>query len=112
MAMRALPLLLALAVAVAWPAGAQQSGLRGPLSAVAAPPAAQAPSPALPALLAPLAPISSAETDRCRLNCASGYYFCLSTETAEDCAPNWMQCRAACDAPTRRQVITANPGRP
>lgn len=104
--MRALPILLGLVLASAWPAGAQQA-LRGPVSAAKTPAAAQPASPTLPALLAPLAKPSSADADQCRLNCASGYYFCLSTETAEDCAPSWMQCRSACEAPTRRQVISS-----
>lgn len=104
--MRALPLLLALALASAWPAGAQQA-LRGPVSEAKAPSPAPPAAPALPALLAPLATPSSAEAERCRLNCASGYYFCLSTEAAEDCAPSWMQCRSACEAPQRRQAISS-----
>jgi hypothetical protein len=100
--MRIAPLLLILALA-AWPASAQQT-LRGPVqpeSARPAAPAAPQPAEPLPALIAPLAP-GPAAADRCRLTCASDYYVCLSTETAEDCAPHWSQCRSACAAAARR----------
>jgi hypothetical protein len=99
--MRAALLLLILALS-AWPASAQQSALRGPVTPG---PAKEAAAP-LPALLAPLAAPSAADAERCRLNCASGYYVCLSTEAAEDCAPNWMQCRSGCDAAARRRSTT------
>lgn len=102
--MRLVPILLALALAAAWPAGAQQAALRGPVAPKAEPAAAPLPPPP-----APLAPPQDAA--RCRTNCASGYYFCLSTESAEDCSPSWMQCRSACEAPARRQVITTLPPR-
>ena len=97
--MRIAPLLLILALA-AWPADAQQT-LRGPVQPGPAPtqPAAP-PAEPLPALIAPLASNGGA-ADRCRLACASGYYACLSTETAEDCAPNWIQCRSSCAAAAR-----------
>ncbi|CAN7548349.1 hypothetical protein LJR164_003891 [Phenylobacterium sp. LjRoot164] len=100
--MRIAPLLLILALA-AWPANAQQA-LRGPVQPEPARPVAAAaaqPTEALPALIAPLAP-SPANADRCRLTCASDYYACLSTETAEDCAPHWSQCRSNCAAAARR----------
>lgn len=107
--MRAAPLLLILALA-AWPANAQQTALRGPVKPERTE-EPQQPATPLPSLLAPLAGPSAADADRCRLNCASGYYFCLSTDAAEDCSPNWMQCRSGCDASARRQVITTRPER-
>lgn len=100
--MRVAPFLLILALA-AWPASAQQA-LRGPVQAEPAPPrppATQPPEP-LPALIAPLASNSADGADRCRLTCASDYYFCLAAETAEDCAPQWSQCRSGCSAAARR----------
>lgn len=98
--MRIAPLLLILALA-AWPASAQQA-LRGPVQPEPAQPPRPAAQPAepLPALIAPLAQPPAA--DRCWLTCANDYYVCLSTETPEDCAPHWMQCRSGCAAATRR----------
>jgi hypothetical protein len=107
--MRAAPFLLILALA-AWPANAQQTGLRGPVKPERTE-EPQQPATPLPALLAPLAGSSAANAERCRLNCASSYYFCLSTDAVEDCSPNWMQCRSGCDASTRRQVITTGSDR-
>jgi hypothetical protein len=89
--MRLRPFLLILALGLAAPAAAQQSG---------------APTPVLPAS----AP--AADVQRCRTTCASSYYFCLSTDAAEDCAPSWMQCRNACEAAARRQGVSALPPRP
>lgn len=111
--MRALPLLLILALA-ATPVAAQQktpapTPLRGPVSNAQTPTPA-APLSALPPLLTPLS-ASSADAGRCRLSCASGYYFCLSTDGPEDCAAPWGQCRARCDAPSPVQVISTIPGR-
>ena len=100
--MHVAPLLLILAL-TAWPANAQQP-LRGAVQPERAPPSSSPAPPAvepLPEILAPLASDAPA-ADRCRLNCASDYYFCLSTETAEDCAPTWMQCRSNCAAAGRR----------
>jgi hypothetical protein len=91
--MRLRPFLLILALGLAAPAAAQQSG---------------APTPVLPAP----APAPAADVQRCRTTCASSYYFCLSTDAAEDCAPSWMQCRNACEAAARRQSVSALPPRP
>ena len=93
--MRLRPFLLILALGLAAPAAAQQGG---------APPALQ---PALP----PISPAPAADVQRCRATCASSYYFCLSTDAAEDCAPSWMQCRNACEAAARRQSVSALPPR-
>lgn len=80
--------------------------LRGPVDPAEAPgpasPTDKAPAaspPALPALLAPLAAApAKPDAGRCRLTCASNYYFCLSNGGADDCPATWGQCRAACDA--------------
>lgn len=80
--------------------------LRGPVD----PPAAETPAreeakaptaatAALPPLLAPLAP-SRPDPGRCRLSCASSYYFCLSSDAPDECPSSWSQCRAACDSPS------------
>jgi len=110
--MRALSLLLILTLGLAAPAGAQQG--RKALTLPPAPPTtAAAPSaPAVP--FSPLVSLTppSGDAQRCRTSCASSYYFCLSTDAPEDCSPNWMQCRNACDAPSRRQVISTLPPRP
>lgn len=86
--------------------------LRGPVdpTAPAAAPATPndkvpAPSPALPALPALLAPLAAApaqpDAARCRLTCASSYYFCLANDGSDDCPVAWGQCRAACGEPPR-----------
>lgn len=111
--MRVLPLLLILALA-ATPVAAQPKNpapapLRGPVSGEQTPAPAE-PLSALPPLLTPLA-ASSADAGRCRLSCASAYYFCLSTDGPEDCSAPWGQCRARCDAPSPVQVISTIPGR-
>lgn len=107
--MRAPSLLLILALGLAAPAGAQQPAKPAADRALPSPPAMPTPTPS--ALLAPLSP-QGADAPRCRSTCASSYYFCLSTDAPEDCGANWMQCRNACDAPSRRQVITSLPTRP
>ncbi|WP_312160705.1 hypothetical protein [Phenylobacterium sp.] len=107
--MRLAPLLLILALA-AWPANAQQTPLRGPVKPEQAQ-EPQQPATPLPGLLAPLAGPGGADAERCRLDCAGSYYVCLSTEAAEDCAPNWMQCRSGCAASARRRMITTGPDR-
>jgi hypothetical protein len=100
---------------------AAKLGLRGPVSpdatpdadAPAADPSKQAPlaaAPPLPPLLAPLAP-PRPDAGRCRLTCASDYYFCLANEaTDSSCPDTWSQCRAACDAPSGARQIGAMPG--
>ena len=120
--MRAALLLLTLALA-ATPALAQQKTtenakaaplrLRGQVSAppmTANQPAAPVdPLTALPPLLAPLAGPVGADASRCRLSCASSYYFCLSTDAPEDCSGGWGQCRARCDSPSPVQAISTIP---
>lgn len=59
-----------------------------------------APPPAPPAL-----PALGYDSDHCRSTCARSYYFCLSTERADDCPGAWGQCRARCDTPSQ-----ASPG--
>jgi hypothetical protein len=131
--MRAAALLLSFAMALATPAGAQQEPaakraaapgsfealsksssitLRGPAAlddsaAKAVPP--PAPLTALQPLLQPLAGPFGGDPGRCRLTCASSYYFCLSSDAPEDCSPAWSQCRAGCDAPSPVQVISNIP---
>ena len=113
--MRRLPTLLIVTLALASPAGAQQSGLapapalRGSQStdtpSVAA--EANAVSTAAAAALAqgfiPLRSLSdtpvAGQAGQCRLSCAQSYYFCLSGDGGDDCPATWGQCRAACDAP-------------
>lgn len=76
--------------------GAAEAFLRGPVD----PPAADAepaPPAALPALLAPLAAAPSRpDAGRCRMACASSYYFCIANEASDNCPGDWGQCRAAC----------------
>lgn len=69
------------------------------------------PMPApLPSLLSPLA-VQRPEPGRCRLSCASNYYFCLSNDATDaSCPDTWSQCRAACDAPSGARQITTIPG--
>ena len=109
--------LILLALAMASPAGAQQKSrttvvpkitpaLRGSQSAVAPPVAAAAQSLFLPQPLS--GPQAGVGAGQCRLSCAQSYYFCLSTEGAEDCGSNWGQCRARCDVST--PVASALPG--
>lgn len=80
--------------------------LRGPVD----PPTAETPpkadgkatatgTAALPPLLAPLA-APRPDPGRCRLSCASSYYFCLSSDSPDECPSVWSQCRAACDSPS------------
>jgi len=112
-------------LAAATPVGAQSDlrelgGLRGAQSVPADPSAASAaqappaagvavlPAPGLglmsgiPAALPPPPPPLPSigyDSDQCRSSCARGYYFCLSTERADDCPGAWGQCRARCEAP-------------
>lgn len=57
------------------------------------------PAPPPPALLASPAP-AKPDAGRCRMTCASNYYFCLSNGGTDDCPSSWGQCRAACDSPS------------
>jgi hypothetical protein len=130
--MRAAALLLSFAIALATPAGAQQQpaakpgaargsfetlsksssiALRGPAAPDDTPDAAPPPPPltALQPLLQPLASPVQGDPGRCRLTCASSYYFCLASDAPEDCSPAWSQCRAGCDAPSPVQVISNIP---
>lgn len=110
--MRAVPLLLILTLGLAAPAGAQQ-GRKPPTPPPTPLTTAAAPSSAPAAPFSPIVSLTpSGDAQRCRTSCASSYYFCLSTDAPEDCSPNWMQCRNACDAPSRRQVISTLPPRP
>jgi hypothetical protein len=100
---------------------AAKLGLRGPVSPDAAPdteqaspdPLAKGPlaaTPPLPPLLAPLA-APQPDAGRCRLSCASDYYFCLANDaTDSSCPDTWSQCRAACDAPSAARRIGVQPG--
>lgn len=63
---------------------------------------------ALPPLLAPLAP-ARPDASRCRLSCASSYYFCLSSDSPDECPSSWGQCRAACDSPSPALDIATIP---
>lgn len=104
----ALALILALSVLAA-PASAQKLPAKPPASSATAallrgavngdPAAPPASAPALPALLAPLAASpASSDPARCRLTCASTYYFCIANEASDNCPTNWGQCRVACGA--------------
>ena len=133
--MRRVLAFLVLILALAGPASAQRRPitviapsaaapvLRGPLSAdtpVAAGPAADPTGTAAAAAAAlaqsqiPLRLLSDTpvggEAGQCRLTCAQAYYFCLSSDVGDDCAPTWGQCRAACDAPGVRAVAGASGG--
>jgi len=100
--MRRAALILSLSLAFAAPVGAQPAKGAQPLRG--AQPAKQLPAPAPPAVSlatpAPMPPPDLApEAGRCRLTCAQSYYFCLTSDTPDDCPGVWSQCRAACDAP-------------
>ena len=113
--MRRLLPLLALTLALAGPAGAQQAvpttapTLRGSQSADTASVTAEANAVAAAAAAAltqsfiPLRSLSdtpvAGPAGQCRLSCAQSYYFCLSGDGGDDCPATWGQCRAACDAP-------------
>ena len=114
--MRRVLILLALTLALANPAGAQQAPsptaapvLRGSQSAdpAAAPdatsPVAANAAAALAQSFIPLRTLSETPVagvaGQCRLSCAQSYYFCLSGDGGDDCPATWGQCRAACDAP-------------
>lgn len=49
--------------------------------------------------LAPLARPWTGDPAQCRASCSRSYYFCLATDSAEDCGPSWGQCRARCERP-------------
>lgn len=123
--MRRVLVLALLALSLASAAGAQQKGkltvpapgvaLRGPLPATR-PATGTEPAEAANAALAaarllstPLQPADAARpAPQCRLTCAQDYYFCLSNDGADDCAPRWGQCRAACDAPGVSPSLASN----
>lgn len=126
--MRAAALLLSLAVLAAGPAGAQQrtpptpqfQGGRivvpaapGPsdgagrpiLDVLRGPDTAQTGAPPVPVapptpVLAPLARPAPIDGGQCRLACARSYYFCLASDSADECPSAWGQCRSRCDAPS------------
>jgi hypothetical protein len=116
--MRRLLTLLILTLALASPAGAQQSPapsaiapaptLRGSLSAdsqgvAGSASVVDAARAALAQSAIPLRSLSdrpvAGEAGQCRLSCAQSYYFCLSGDGGDDCPATWGQCRAGCDAP-------------
>ena len=53
-------------------------------------------NPPLPVLVAPPLP-TRADPGQCRVRCAQTYYFCAGGDSADECAPAWAQCRAACE---------------
>lgn len=53
-------------------------------------------NPPLP-VLSPLPIPTRAEPGQCRIACAQTYYFCAGGDSADECAPAWAQCRAACE---------------
>lgn len=59
-------------------------------------------APTPPPMMSP-APPSRDPTERCRLACAQTYYFCLASDTPDDCPGAWSQCRAACQAAIPRR---------
>jgi len=99
--MRRAVLILSLSLALAAPAGAQPvEALRDDRAAQPRPAQSQVPPP--PAL-APVLPTPSPpvyDAAQCRLSCAQAYYFCLASDTPDECPGAWSQCRAACDAPS------------
>lgn len=99
--MRRAVLILSLSLALAAPAGAQPvEALRGGQAPGAAQPrAAESPAPPAPAPVLPTSP-PAYDAGQCRLSCAQAYYFCLASDTPDECPGAWSQCRAACDAPS------------
>ncbi|MFN3512150.1 MAG: hypothetical protein ACK41C_03840 [Phenylobacterium sp.] len=99
--MRLLPVIACALALAAAPALAQktppsaQAGLRGPVQATPAPEAEAAPAELAPPR-APAPAAAPADPARCRMTCASAYYFCIAQEASDDCPGSWGQCRAAC----------------
>lgn len=99
--MRRAALILSLSLVFAAPVGAQTAKDAPPLRGVQtmSPSDAPAPAPAMPAAPVGMTPApSGADAGRCRLSCARSYYFCLASDTPDDCPGAWSQCRAACDS--------------
>lgn len=100
--MRRAALILSLSLVFAAPVGAQSANDAPRLRGAQPTPPSETPAPtsAMPAAsagmtLAPPGP----DAGRCRLSCAQSYYFCLASDTPDDCPGAWSQCRAACDSP-------------
>jgi hypothetical protein len=101
----AFKLALAAALTLALPAASQQpasdAGLKGakteagsaPVQPPASPPP-QTPIPAPGGLFALQTPAQIAE--QCRADCARAYYFCLSSDSPDNCPQSWGQCRQSC----------------
>ncbi|WP_304168312.1 hypothetical protein [Phenylobacterium aquaticum] len=89
------------------PASATSAPGRTPLND----PSQDLPDPAAALALSPARPpaggLSTEEVGQCRLSCAQTYYFCLAQDAAQDCSPQWGQCRAACDAPEVSRDLAA-----
>jgi hypothetical protein len=96
--MRCAALLMTLLFALAAPADAQTPPLRGgqPTQTPAPPPESRAPIAPSLAIVPPPALSTGAPASQCRLSCAQSYYFCLASDTPDDCPGAWSQCRAAC----------------
>lgn len=102
--MRRLAVLLAVTLALAAPAAAQQGRVAPdaaaslPRGAIAAPaPRTQDPVLALiPAPLPVATPISAGDdAGQCRLRCSRDYYFCLAGED-DQCPQRWSRCLSGC----------------
>lgn len=102
--MRRLAVLLAVSLALAAPAAAQQGRLApdagGPVlrGAIAAP-APRAEDPILALIPAPPPVISRTaagdDSGQCRLRCSRDYYFCLAGED-DQCPQRWSRCLSGC----------------
>ena len=88
---------------------ADPPGAKAPASTVAATAAATLAQSFIPLRSLSDTPVAG-EAGQCGRTCARSYYFCLSGDGGDDCAPTWSQCRAACDAPSAVSAVAGASG--
>jgi hypothetical protein len=66
---------------------------------VAQPPKAGPRKTSIAALASRAAQTTAGDPSGCRIACADNYYVCRTATRADDCAPAWSQCVAACELP-------------
>jgi hypothetical protein len=55
---------------------------------------------AVPTALPSVAGQPAADVGQCRRSCARSYYFCLASDSPDDCGPTWSQCASSCSGPS------------
>jgi len=55
---------------------------------------------AAPVVLPSAAGQPVADVGQCRRTCARSYYFCLASDSPDDCGPTWSQCASSCSGPS------------